>query len=93
MLRAEDELKNHSSTATVYFSFRFLNIFSGDVSCDSLNGIQTILVAIIAMACISSILAFIASYISCCALCNQEHVSIYIIARMFIHTQHLLQYY
>jgi len=42
-------------------------------ACSNIAGVQGILIAIVAMSSISSLLAFIASYISCCALCNQEH--------------------
>ncbi|XP_057307134.1 uncharacterized protein LOC130645230 [Hydractinia symbiolongicarpus] len=44
-----------------------------DTTCENLYSIQTVLGAMVAMASISSLLAFIASYISCCALCNQEN--------------------
>lgn len=44
-----------------------------NVPCSNIDGIQVVLIAIIAMSSISTLLAFIASYISCCALCNQEH--------------------
>lgn len=43
-----------------------------NVSCSDVTSIQTILAAIVALASISSLIAFISSYVSCCALCNQE---------------------
>jgi len=43
-----------------------------NVSCNQLEGIRPSLTAIVAMASLSSLVAFIASYVSCCALCNQE---------------------
>lgn len=43
-----------------------------NLSCSDVTSIQSILAAIVALASISSLIAFISSYVSCCALCNQE---------------------
>jgi len=42
-----------------------------NITCSDVASVQTILAAIVVLASISSLLAFVASYISCCALCNQ----------------------
>jgi len=44
-------------------------------TCDVFFGIQAIIGAMISLAAISSILSFIASYISCCSLCNKERTN------------------
>lgn len=43
-----------------------------NMTCSDVTSIQSILTAIIALASISSLIAFVSSYVSCCALCNQE---------------------
>jgi len=42
------------------------------VTCDEILSLKTLLMALIALGAISTLLSFIASYVSCCSLCNQE---------------------
>jgi len=42
------------------------------VNCEDIAGLKTLLMVLIACSALSSLLSFIATYVSCCSLCNQE---------------------
>lgn len=45
-------------------------------NCEVFMSVQVIIGAMISLAAVSSLLSFIASYISCCSLCNQENTDV-----------------
>ncbi|XP_002159970.2 uncharacterized protein LOC100205766 isoform X1 [Hydra vulgaris] len=48
--------------------------FTMNASCETLSSLQPLLLAIIVGVALSGFVAFIASYVSCCSLCNTEQV-------------------